>query len=127
MPRKGTTSLGLSVPELEQRLSSLQSQIEKLRERSERNVPPDARRLSEPIDEYAAYLKQWAHTVERHTRAVTQLEAFVDEWKHAGTRVEEDSSARLAALDALIERERAALKGLPEDPIAELRAQAANL
>src|SRR5262245_3118718 len=94
-----------NVPELEQRLSSLQSQIEHLRERSERETSPGAKRLSGLADEYAAYLKQWAHTVERHTRAVAQLEAYVTEWQDISSRASHTSLERVDALEALVERE----------------------
>jgi hypothetical protein len=117
----------LSVPELEQRLSSLQAQIENLRERQERSVPADVRRLSALSDEYAEHLKQWANTVERHTRAVAQLETYVEEWKDAGGRVRQDASERLNALDTAVSREWGALKAIHEEAIKLLREQAASL
>lgn len=70
--------VALNVPELEQRLSNLQSQVERLWQRTEQNVPVE-QRLSKIADEYAEYLKRWANTVERHTGAVAQIEEPVKE------------------------------------------------
>jgi hypothetical protein len=118
--------MALNVPELEQRLSNLQSQIEKLWDRTEQNVPVE-QRLSGLADEYAGYLKRWANTVERHTRAITQLETHIGELRDAGTRIQEDSSQRLEELEAVIEREWSALKTLHNEPVKDLREQAASL
>jgi hypothetical protein len=118
--------MALNVPELEQRLSNLQSQVENLWHRTERNVPLEER-LSGMADEYAGHLKRWANTVERHTRAITQLEAYIGEFKAAGSQIQEDSSQRLEELEAVIDREWAALKSIHEEPAKELREQAANL
>src|SRR6187455_225703 len=58
----------LELPELEQRLSNLQTQVERLWRKAEANVPPIEQRLAAMADQYAEYLKRWAATVERHTQ-----------------------------------------------------------
>lgn len=83
--------------------------------------------MSALADEYAEHLKQWAHTVDRHTHAVQQLEAYVAEWKDAGGRVQRDASERLDALGSIVAREWSTLKAIHEEPIKELREQAAHL
>jgi hypothetical protein len=117
----------LELPELEQRLSNLQSQVERLWKKAEANVPPIEQRLAAMADQYAEYLKRWAATVERHTHAVAQLEAYASEWKGASTRVQQETSDRLHELETTIEREWDTLKRMQEEPIRELREQAESL
>jgi hypothetical protein len=117
----------LELPELEQRLSNLQSQVERLWKKAEANVPPIEQRLAAMADQYAEYLKRWAATVERHTQAVAQLEAYASEWKDASARVQQETSDRLQELETTIEREWDSLKRMQEEPIRELREQAESL
>src|SRR5688572_14718122 len=117
----------LELPELEQRLSNLQSQVERLWKKAEANVPPIEQRLAAMADQYAEYLKRWAATVERHTHAVAQLEAYASEWKDASSRVQQETADRLQDLETTIEREWDTLKRMQEEPIRELREQAESL
>ena len=117
----------LELPELEQRLSNLQTQVERLWRKAEANVPPIEQRLAAMADQYAEYLKRWAATVERHTQAVSQLEAYASEWKDASSRVRQETSERLQDLDSTIEREWDTLKRMQEEPIRQLREQAESL
>ena len=117
----------LELPELEQRLSNLQSQVERLWKKAEASVPPIEQRLAAMADQYAEYLKRWAATVERHTQAVAQLEAYASEWKDASSRVQQETADRLHELETTIEREWDSLKRMQEEPIRELREQAESL
>ena len=117
----------LELPELEQRLSNLQSQVERLWRKAETSVPPIEQRLAAMADQYAEYLKRWAATVERHTTAVSQLEAYASEWKDSSTRVRQETADRLHELETTIEREWDTLKKMQEEPIRELREQAESL
>src|SRR5688500_5612301 len=85
----------LELPELEQRLSNLQSQVERLWKKAEANVPPIEQRLAAMADQYAEYLKRWAATVERHTQAVAQLEAYASEWKDASSRMRHETAEQI--------------------------------
>ncbi len=120
-------ALVLELPELEQRLSNLQSQVERLWRKAETSVPPIEQRLAAMADQYAEYLKRWAATVERHTTAVSQLEAYANEWKDSSTRVRQETADRLQELETTIEREWDTLKKMQEEPIRELREQAESL
>jgi hypothetical protein len=120
-------ALVLELPELEQRLSNLQSQVERLWRKAEASVPPIEQRLAAMADQYAEYLKRWAATVERHTQAVAQLEAYASEWKDANSRVRQETADRLQDLESTIEREWDHLKRMQEEPIRELREQAESL
>ena len=117
----------LELPELEQRLSNLQTQVERLWRKAEANVPPIEQRLAAMADQYAEYLKRWASTVERHTQAVSQLEAYASEWKDASSRVRQETTDRLHELESTIEREWDTLKRMQEEPIRQLREQAESL
>jgi len=117
----------VELPELEQRLSNLQNQVERLWRKAEASVPPIEQRLAAMADQYAEYLKRWASTVERHTQAVAQLEAYAGEWKDASSRVRQETTDRLQDLEATIEREWDVLKQMQEQPIRELREQAESL
>jgi hypothetical protein len=117
----------LELPELEQRLSNLQTQVERLWRKAEANVPPIEQRLAAMADQYAEYLKRWAGTVERHTQAVSQLEAYASEWKDANSRVRQETAERLQELESTIEREWDTLKRMQAEPIRELREQAESL
>ena len=117
----------LELPELEQRLSNLQTQVERLWRKAEASVPPIEQRLAAMADQYAEYLKRWAATVERHTQAVSQLEAYASEWKDASSRVRQETSERLQDLESTIEREWDTLKRMQEEPIRQLREQAESL
>ena len=117
----------LELPELEQRLSNLQTQVERLWRKAETQIPPVEQRLAAMADQYAEYLKRWAATVERHTQAVTQLETYAAEWKDATTQVRQETADRLQDLETTIEREWETLKRMQEEPIRELREQAESL
>jgi hypothetical protein len=119
--------VSVELPELEQRLSNLQTQVERLWRKAEANVPPIEQRLAAMADQYADYLKRWAETVERHTQAVAQLESYASEWKDASSRVRLEANERLQDLEATIAREWDDLKRMQEEPIRELREQAESL
>ena len=117
----------LELPELEQRLSNLQSQVERLWRKAEASVPPIEQRLASMADQYAEYLKRWAVTVERHAQAVAQLETYAQEWKDASSQMRQETAERLHELETTIETEWDTLKKLQEEPIRELREQAESL
>lgn len=117
----------LELPELEQRLSNLQNQVERLWRKAEASVPPIEQRLASMADQYAEHLKRWAVTVERHTHAVAQLEEYASEWRDASSQMRQETADRLHELEGTIEREWDTLKRMQEEPIRELREQAEGL
>src|SRR4051794_4762573 len=80
---------------LEQRLSSLEAQIDALRHGTPDEGQPLEHRLSSLVDYSAAILKQWSATADRHARAVGQLESQLRELGDAGTRLQHDTAQRL--------------------------------
>ena len=117
----------LELPELEQRLSNLQNQVERLWRKAEASVPPIEQRLASMAEQYAEHLKRWAVTVERHTHAVAQLEAYAGEFRDASSQMRQETADRLHELESTIEREWDTLKRMQEEPIRELREQAESL
>jgi hypothetical protein len=117
----------LELPELEQRLSNLQNQVERLWRKAEASVPPIEQRLASMAEQYAEHLKRWAVTVERHTQAVAQLEAYASEFRDASSQMRQETADRLHELESTIEREWDTLKRMQEQPIRELREQAESL
>ena len=117
----------LELPELEQRLSNLQSQVERLWRKAETSVPPIEQRLAAMADQYAEYLKRWAATVERHTTPSRSSRRTPANGRTASTRVRQETAERLQDLESTIEREWDTLKRMQEEPIRELREQAESL
>jgi hypothetical protein len=117
----------VNVPDLEQRLLNLQWQMERLWQLAEGNVQQVEQRLAGMADQYAENLKRWAVTAERHSRTVTHLESYVSDWKDANSRIQEDTFRRLRELETIIQHEWQAIKKIHEEPVKELREQAASL
>ena len=112
--------------ELEQHLLTVQSRLERLR-KADAGVLPIEPRLASMADEYAMYLKACAVTVERHSRIVGELEAYAGQWRDASRQMREDTADRLQQLVTTVERGFETLKRMQEEPIRELREQAASL
>jgi hypothetical protein len=112
---------------LEQRLSSLQTQIDDLRHAAGDEVRPLEQRLSTLTEYSASILRRWDATADRHARAVSQLEAHLRELGDAGTRLQDDASQRLQDLERIVQQEWNALRELHETPVKQLIEQAASL
>jgi hypothetical protein len=117
----------LEPSEIEQRLSTLQSQLERLSRTATVTVAPIEQRLASMADEYAKHLNRWAATVERHSRVVGQLEDYAGQWRDSGRQMRENTADQLQELVTTIELGWETLKGMQEEPIRELREQAASL
>jgi len=110
---------------LEQRLSSLQEQIEQLRRTADRR--PLEERLATLTEFGAAILKRWAVTADRHAAAVSQFETHLRALGDAGSQLHQDTSQRLADLERIIQQEWDSLRQIHEAPVRQLVEQAANL
>jgi anti-sigma-K factor RskA len=110
---------------LEQRLSSLQEQIEHLRRTTDRR--PLEERLATLTEFGAAILKRWAVTADRHAAAVSQFEAHLRALGDAGSQLQQDTSQRLVDLERIIQQEWDSLRQIHEAPVKQLVEQAANL
>ena len=114
-------------PELEQRESNVKPHADRVPPLSDRTVQPADQRSPGLTDHSADYLKRWAVTVERHARAVSLLESHLRESNGSSSRVQEDASGELQDLETIIRREWDALRKFHEEPVQELRKQAATL
>jgi len=112
---------------LEERLSTLQAQIEHLRRTSVSDPRVVEQRLARLTDVGAEILKRWSATADRHAAAVSQFEAHLRELSDAGTQLQKDASQRLADLERIIQQEWDSLRHLHEAPVKHLVEQAANL
>src|SRR5439155_1949543 len=99
------------VPGLEQRLSELQAQVDRLSlslhlwRQTQDDVKPVERRLSQLTERCAEILDVWDATGVRHAQAVGQLEAHVSQLSAAESRLEQDALLRVHDLGRAIERE----------------------
>jgi hypothetical protein len=112
---------------LEQRLSSLQEQIEQLRRTSAIDRRPLEERLATLTEFGAAILRRWAATADRHAAAVGQFESQLQAVGDAGSQIQHDTSQRLLELERIIQQEWDALRHLHEAPVKQLVEHAANL
>ena len=112
---------------LEQRLSTLQEQIEDLRRTSAIDRRPLEERLATLTEFGAAILRRWAVTADRHAAAVSQFEAHLRALGDAGSHLQQDASQRLEELERIIQQEWDALRQIHEAPVKQLVEQAANL
>jgi hypothetical protein len=121
------------VPELEQRLSELQAQIDRLSlslhlwRQSQDHLQPMERRLADLTNQCAEILDRWTETGDRHVQVVNELETRLNAWNDAETRLQQDAAQRLHQLERIIEREWTELRRIHAEPMLELREQAANL
>jgi hypothetical protein len=110
---------------LDQRISSLQEQIDHLRRTTDRR--PLEERLVTLTEFGAAILKRWAVTADRHAAAVGQFETHLRALGDTGAQLQEDASQRLQELERIIEQEWDSLRLIHEVPVKQLVEQAANL
>jgi hypothetical protein len=131
MPAK--VAVDQEVPELERRISELQSQIDRLSEslrlwrETQDHLPPMESRLSQLTEQCAEIVGRWAVTGERQAQAVGELEQQVTIWNSREVRAGHDASARMQELRDIIEQEWTALREIHEEPVKRLREQAASL
>jgi hypothetical protein len=118
---------------LEQRLSELQAQIDQLNlslhlwRQKEDQLQPTERRLLQLTDRAKDVLDQWSTAGERHEQTLRQIETRLSGLSALETRVQHDASERIHDLERTIEHEWSSLRQLHEEPVKQLREQAASL
>ena len=105
---------------LEQRLSSLQTQIEHLRQTSPSDPRALEQRLATLTEFGAEILRRWSATADRHGAAVSQFEAHLRELSDVGTHLQQDAAQRLRDLERIIQQEWDALRQLHDAPVKQL-------
>lgn len=118
---------------LEQRLSELQAQIDRLtislqlwRDGQERITPADER-LSRFADEVGEVLDAWSTIGDRHARAVDALEQQIAAFAAVEKRFHRDSAEPFLAVHQVVQQEWASLSPLELEPAGVRREQVAEL
>ncbi|HWW86197.1 MAG TPA: anti-sigma factor, partial [Vicinamibacterales bacterium] len=120
-------------PDLDHRLSELQAQIDRLSialhlwRQTQDHLQPMERRLTQLTEQASEVLDHWTSTGERHAQAVSELEARLGDWQALETRLREEAAQRIGGLERTIEREWEALRQTHDEPVRQLREQAAAL
>jgi anti-sigma-K factor RskA len=117
--------------DVQQRLIVLQSQIDRLGSElhSWRNSqePLAPERLEQLTEQCAEILERWTVNDQRHTRALGELEARLNDWGGIEGRLHQDAIQRIRQLERTIEREWDALRAMHDEPVKLLREQAESL
>lgn len=126
-------SVSQDIPDLERRLTELQSQINRLslslhlwHERQER-LQPVEHRLNQLTEQYSEMVDRAAVTGDRHAQMLGELEHRLTDWSTVDTHARDGASARVVDLQRMIEQEWEALKRAHDEPVKQLREQAAAL
>jgi anti-sigma-K factor RskA len=118
---------------LEPTLSELQAQIDRLSlavhqgRETQGHLEPVAHRLAQLTEKCAEILNRWTETDRRHALAVTEVESRLGEWSNIEHRLQQDSAERLRELGQTIEQEWQSLRQVHDEPVKQLREQAAAL
>lgn len=118
---------------LELAISDLQSQIERLTEalqrwqQAEHQIQPLEDRLSNLSQRGSEILDRLAAADERQAHAVSEVESKLIDWHAVERRLHQDSLDRIRALEQTIEQEWQGIRALHEEPLRQLREQAAAL
>jgi Tfp pilus assembly protein PilV len=121
-------------PDLEQRLSKLQAQLDRLSltllqlQQSQDHVQPMEVRLSHLIQESGAILDRLTTTDQHHAQLVAAAESRMNEWSATESRLQHDAYQRMTELRQTIEQEWGALRqqltSELQSAIADLRTEA---
>ena len=118
---------------LEPTITDLQAQIDRLSlavhqaRESQGHLEPAAQRLAQLSERCAEILKGWVETDQRHSQAVHDVETRLSEWGAIENRLQRDGVQRLRELQAAIDHEWQAIRHIHEEPVKQLREQAAAL
>jgi Anti-sigma-K factor rskA, C-terminal len=119
--------------DVELRLSDLQTQIDGLNlalqqwRQVQEHAQPMEQRLAQLTEQCAEILNRWTATDVRHSEAVAELEVRLSDWSAIETRLQQDSRERIREMEQTIEHEWQALRRMHEEPVKQLREQAATL
>ena len=117
----------------DKRLTDLQSQLERLSDSlrqwqdQRESLKPAEDRIADLTRQCGEIVHQWSASSERQERAVRQLEERVSSFSAAEDRLHRDSATRFKSLERVIEQEWSGLRRLHQEPVRELREQAAAL
>src|SRR5262249_50873216 len=91
------------------------------------DLKPAERRLAQLAERCAEALDAWTTTGARHAQIVGELENRLNQFHETEARLELDASHRIQDIGRLIEHGWEALRQIHEEPVKQLREQAASL
>ncbi|HUL74110.1 MAG TPA: anti-sigma factor [Vicinamibacterales bacterium] len=118
---------------MEPTASDLQAQLDRLSltlqmgRDAKGNFEPASQQLSRLVDRCNEILNRWMQADEQHAHLVSEAEARLTEWGAIEHRLEHDYSERLRELQQTIEQEWQTLRRIHEEPVKQLRDEAAAL
>ena len=121
-----TSDVELRFSELQTQIDGLNLALQQWRQTQEHSQPME-QRLAQLTEQCAEILNRWTATDERHTDAVAELEARLGDWNAIENRLQHESRERIRELEQTIEHEWQALRRMHEEPVKQLRDQAATL
>jgi hypothetical protein len=120
-------------PDLEQRLSKLEAQLDRFSltlhqwQQTQQHLQPMESRLAQLIEQSNDVLERWTATDQRHAHAVGEVESRLQDWNAIETRLGHDANQRILEFEQTMQHELSALRQLHEEPVKQLREQAASL
>ena len=120
-------------PDLEQRLSKLEAQLDRFSltlqqwQQTQKHLQPMESRLSHLIDQSHDILDRWSTTEQQHAHAAGEVEQRLNDWNALETRLEQEAHQRIREFERTLQHELSALRQMHEEPVKQLREQAANL
>jgi hypothetical protein len=115
-----------TLPDIHAQIDRLSVAVQQWRD-MQNHLEPVEQRLSQLTERCAQILNNWTDTDGRHARAVRDVEARLSEWSAIENRLQQDSVQRMRHLEQNIEQEWKALRHVHEEPVRQLREQAAAL
>ncbi len=118
---------------LEPTSSDLQAQIDRLSltvqmgRDSKSPLEPATQQLSRLAERCNEILNRWNEADGLHAHVVNEAALRLNEWSAIESRLEHDYTARLAKLEQIIEQEWQSLRQIHEEPVKQLRLEAAAL
>ena len=119
--------------DLEQRFARLEEQLERFSlllqqwQQTQKHLQPMESRLSELIEQSHTVLDRWTATDQRYAHAVGEVESRLNDWTAIETRLEPAVNQRIREFEQTMQHELSALRQLHEEPVKQLREQAASL
>src|SRR4029077_14132000 len=96
-------------------------------QQTQKHLQPMESRLSQLVEQSNDLLDRWTATDERHAHAVGEVESRLDDWNAIETRLEHDAIQRVREFEQTMQHELSALRQMHEEPVKQLREQAASL
>jgi anti-sigma-K factor RskA len=124
--QRNTSDVDVRLSDLQTQIDSLSLTLQQWRQTQDDSEPVE-QRLAQLTEQCARIVDRWRQTDEQHSEIVASLEERISEWGALENRLQQDSGARIKELERTIEHEWQALRQLHEEPVKQLREQAATL